>query len=99
MITGRVYLGGDKFHGRDFFSDADEALWWVLGPDPTRRPASGRFPAVSTRWPASRLSATYSGLLPVSITVRRVVERPLLPMSVAMCRARGQWLCLRDQAR
>lgn len=31
MITGRVYLGGDKFHGRDFFSGADEALWWALG--------------------------------------------------------------------
>lgn len=31
IITGRVYLGGDTFHGRDFFSGADEALWWALG--------------------------------------------------------------------
>ncbi|WP_285489437.1 hypothetical protein, partial [Amycolatopsis taiwanensis] len=31
MVTGRVYLGGDKFHGRDFFSGADEALSWALG--------------------------------------------------------------------
>ncbi|MHA6800288.1 hypothetical protein [Bounagaea algeriensis] len=29
LITGRVYLGGDIFR-RDFFSGADETLWWAL---------------------------------------------------------------------